>query len=457
MRTNVKAVNTRTTYGGSPAHAINPLQELRRTVLACLLFEDQFYESGVSAADRIKELAAKVNPSDLALLAIEARHERNLRHVSLLLVRELVRNARGNPVVATTVERVVSRADEPAELLSLYWKDGKTPIAAQLKKGLARALHKFSEYSLGKYDRDTVIKLRDVIRMVHPQPGGEARSALYKRAVARELKTPDTWEVALSGGADKKETFTRLIQEGRLGYLALIRNLRNMVQAGVPRELVESAIRARANGAERVLPFRFFAAAREAPLYENALDEALVASFEQMPRLAGRTVIVLDVSGSMMSALGGRSTMTRLDAGAALAAVAAHCCEEPILYATAGSDARRTHATAQVPARKGMALRDAFIAQMRTLGSGGIFLKPMLEHVLKEQHSADRVIVITDEQDCAVSHADSPRLAKPFGTHNYLINVASYKNGVGYGAWTHIDGFSENVIRYIHELEASKA
>jgi len=36
------------------------------------------------------------------------------------------------------------------------------------------------------------------------------------------------------------------------------------------------------------------------------------------------------------------------------------------------------------------------------------------------------------------------------------INVASYKNGVGYGKWTHIDGWSESVIEYIRALELTK-
>jgi hypothetical protein len=89
-----------------------------------------------------------------------------------------------------------------------------------------------------------------------------------------------------------------------------------------------------------------------------------------------------------------------------------------------------------------------------TIGAGGIFLKQVIDYVQEKEKSAERIIVITDEADCSHGHADSPAMAKPFGKHNYLINVASYKNGIGYGPkWTHIDGFSENVLRYIHETE----
>jgi len=118
--------------------------------------------------------------------------------------------------------------------------------------------------------------------MVRPKPRDEAQSVLWRRVKDRALATPDTWEVALSGGADKKETFERLIRERQLGYLALLRNLRNMVQAGVDPGLVSEAIVSR-KGARRVLPFRYIAAARAAPQFEPAIDQALVEAIAEIP------------------------------------------------------------------------------------------------------------------------------------------------------------------------------
>jgi len=69
--------------------------------------------------------------------------------------------------------------------------------------------------------------------MSHAKPKDEAQAALWRRLAANELANPDTWEVQLSAGADKKETFERLIREKKLGYIALIRKLRNMEQADV--------------------------------------------------------------------------------------------------------------------------------------------------------------------------------------------------------------------------------
>jgi len=118
-----------------------------------------------------------------------------------------------------------------------------------MKRGLARAFAKFDEYALAKYDRESAVRLRDVLFLSHPKAENEAQDALWKRLIADELKTPDTWQVALSGGADKRETFERLIREVQLGYLALLRNLRNMIEAGCDHDLVRAAIIARKGSA----------------------------------------------------------------------------------------------------------------------------------------------------------------------------------------------------------------
>src|SRR5205085_494685 len=154
-----------------------------------------------------------------------------------------------------------------------------------------------------------------------PKPKDEVQSALWKGVKERSLIAPDTWEVALSGGADKKETFERLLSEGKLGYLALLRNLRNMAEAGVDVDLVRDAIIARKGGAHRVLPFRYVAAARAAPRFEVWLDQALIEAIAEMPILPGKTIVLVDVSGSMDAALSRRSDMKRVDAAAALGAI----------------------------------------------------------------------------------------------------------------------------------------
>ena len=89
-----------------------------------------------------------------------------------------------------------------------------------------------------------------------------------------------------------------------------------------------------------------------------------------------------------------------------------------------------------------------------TLGGGGIFLRQCLDYVFDHEREADRLIVITDEVDC--DHKLTPATANAFGKENYLINIAAYKNGIGYGKFTHVDGWSESVLDFIRESESGE-
>jgi hypothetical protein len=418
------------THEGGPARHISPEAALRRSVLSCLLWEKTFYEDGKDIADRILETAAKCDPEYVQELAIEARNVYGLRHAPLMLLLDQIR--RGGPGVADTITKTIRRADEITELLALYWKDGKRPLSKQLKVGLGKALGKFSEYQLAKYDREGPIKLRDVLFLAHPKPKDEDQAALFKRLANKDLATPDTWETSLSGGADKKETFERLIREGKLGYLALLRNLRGMMEAGCDRELVRDAIIAR-KGADLVFPFSYVAAARACPQLEPVIDQALCEAIASGPRLSGTTVVLVDVSGSMKyDNVSAKSDMTRLDAAAALSSVL----NGDLRVFSFSNEIR------EVPARRGMAGVEAVIRSQPHMGT---YLGNAVRRI-NESVPCDRLIVITDEQ----SH---DRVPDPRAEKAYMINVASYQNGVGYGKWTHINGFSEAVIRFITETE----
>src|SRR5580704_10876551 len=188
------------THEGAPAVRVAPELALRRSVLACMLWEDEFYEDGVAIAGRIRELVPKVDAAKVAALAVEAREAMKLRHVPLLLVREMARHPSHRSLVAQTLARVIQRADELAEFLVIYWAEGRTPLSGQVKKGLAAAFTKFDEYALAKYDRANAVRLRDVLFLCHAKPVDTAQAEQWKRLIAGELATPDTWEVALSAG-----------------------------------------------------------------------------------------------------------------------------------------------------------------------------------------------------------------------------------------------------------------
>jgi len=427
------------THEGAPARHLSNELQLRRSVLACLLWENQFYEDGVEIAGRIAELVPKVEAERVAALAVEAREQMKLRHAPLLLVREMARHKTHRGLVAETLERVIQRADELCEFVAIYWKDGRVPLSGQVKKGLAAAFPKFDEYQLAKYDRGGPIKLRDVLFLCHAKPRDDAQAGVWKKLIWGRLAVPDTWEVALSAagagnGASKTEAWTRLVAENKLGALALLRNLRNLREAGVDEELVLSALEAM--NTQRVLPFRFLAAARHAPQWEPALEAAMLKWVTSQPKLAGKTALLIDISGSMTARLSGRSEMLRTDAAYGLAVLLREIGEHVAVYSFSDN-------LAEVPARRGFALRDAIDTSQR---HNGTYLGKAVEQ-LNQNERYDRLIVITDEQ----AHDTVPN---PQGK-GYVINVASYKNGVGYAEWTHIDGWSESVVEYVRTLESS--
>jgi 60 kDa SS-A/Ro ribonucleoprotein len=451
----------RTHEGAATTNPLTPIQQLRRTLLTCMLWEDNFYESGVSVADRIKALVSACAPADVAALAIEARTVHHLRHVPLLLVRELLRTKAGR-IVGDTIAEVIQRPDEIAELVSIYWQEmqGKM-LPKQLRLGLARAFRKFDAYQLAKWDSaDRPVRLRDVLFLCHGKPAGGRngygklrrrespidRSALndaerlYLDLVDGKLPVPDTWETRLSSGMDKGATFETLLREKKLGYMALLRNLRNMEQGGVPVDLITSAI---IEGASKgkALPFRYIAAYGKAqsPSVKAALDTAMLASLQGMPRLTGNTMILVDVSSSMHAALGGKSESSRMDAACGIAILLRGVCDGAHV-------ATFSNKVVSVGGEEGMKLGTAIFTSQP---HGGTMMGLAISMANCVHY--DRLIVITDEQT-----ADVIPQARA-GIPSYIINVAPHRNGVGYDkGYIKIDGFSEAVVAYIQALEGAR-
>jgi 60 kDa SS-A/Ro ribonucleoprotein len=273
------------------------------------------------------------------------------------------------------------------------------------------------------------VKLRDALRITRPKPADLDQAELWRKLVKGELATPDTWEVELSKGGDKKASWSRLLSEGKLGGLAMLRNVRNMAKAGV----AEGEIRAglRDSKAGRLLPINFIASARHNPQFEPELEAKFFECFAGRERLGGKTIILVDVSGSMDSALSAKSEMKRMDVACSLAMIGREMLSDLRVFTFSNN-------LVEVPGRRGFALRDAITSSQP---HGGTQIGSAV-HALPAR---DRLIVITDEQ----SHDLVPQMK------GYMINVASNKNGVGYGQWLHIDGWSDKVLEYIVKYEAA--
>jgi len=419
------------THEGARAVGIGPLAQLERSVMSCLLWESEFYEDGQTIGQRIADLVKQVPAEDVARVAVQAKEDMHLRHVPLLLARELMRSKGGRALAKDLFPRLILRPDDITEFLAIYWKNNKDePLAKQVKRRLGDSFRKFDEYGLAKYNGgQKAIKLRDAMRITRPKPATEVQAELWRKLVKGELTTPDTWEVELSKNGDKTASWSRLLAEEKLGGLAMLRNIRNMTKAGVDDEAIRAGIHGVKAG--RLLPINFIASARHNPKFEPELEARFFACFAGREKSKGKTIILVDVSGSMDSKLSAKSEMTRMDVACSLAIIGREMFEDLRVFTFSNN-------LVEVPGRHGFALRDAVTGSQP---HGGTELGKAVRALPKRE----RLIVITDEQ----SRDSVPQLK------GYLINVASNKNGVGYGQWMHIDGWSDKVLDYIVKFEAS--
>ena len=426
---------------------------LRRAVLANLLWEDIAYQDGKAVTDEIDRLVPLCSPQDVFEIAVEAREKQKLRHTPLYLAVRMCRSEQHRKLVGKLLPRIITRADMLSDFLALYWKEGKCPLCNQAKAGLGEAFHNFDEYQFAKYDRDNAVKLRDVMFLARPVPRDDKEAELFKKIAERALKTPKTWEVMLSSGADKKEAWTELLRENRLGALAMLRNISGMKNAGVEQKDILKGLE-NINGT-MLLPLDYLKAAKRNPEFKEYIEGTMSRSYERLPVLPGNTLFIVDVSGSMNCRISSCSDFSRKDAAAAMAMLAANQCESCRIVCTAGNDGTRVgaHEFIQYPS-KGFGICDQISDTTRRIGGGGIFTRQALEWCREQfkDEAFDRIIIFSDSQDC-----DSPdkRKPQPFGAHNYICDVSAHTRGVNYnGVWTaEISGFSEHFLTYIAAME----
>lgn len=339
--------NAVTNYEGARAYTMIPEMELYAAVVTAGL-SDKFYEKSDARLVRIQELMLKTDPEFIAKLAVYARTEMYMRSIPMVLAVELAKISTGNALVRQTVTGVVKRADEITELLAYYQlanaRTGTKKLNAlskQIQKGLSQAFNQFDEYQFAKYNRAGEIKLRDALFLVHPKAKDENQQLVFNKIAQNTLQTPYTWETELSAlgqqsfvnSAAKAAAFTEkwevLIDSGKLGYMALMRNLRNILEANVSAQHMQKVCDYLSNenavAKSKQLPFRFLAAYREVrnlkseyvTMVLNALEDAVAASAQNLKGFdaSTRVLIACDVSGSMQQAVSRKGSVLLYDIG----------------------------------------------------------------------------------------------------------------------------------------------
>ncbi|HWY79233.1 MAG TPA: TROVE domain-containing protein [Candidatus Sulfotelmatobacter sp.] len=432
MKTNLKSAK-KTTYEGAPASSITPIQELRRTCLACLLWENHFYENGEDSQKRVEELCTKVSVDELKNLIIECFEKQKLRHMPLKLIVELLKKP--NNQAKYLISRVCTRPDQMTELLSLYWITGKKPLDKQLQRGLAHAFRQYDDYQLAKYNRNNVIKLRDVLFLSHAKPENDRQAKIWNNLINDKLMPAETWETKLSAGENKKEAFSELLAKGKMGTIAILRNLRNMRDQQVNIvSIFENLEKGRP-----VLPFEYFRAANAIPEWQNKIATVMLKHLTIDQKLPGTTMVFVDVSSSMDTPLSAKSDIRLIDAACMFAVLLREWCEM-------GTTISFSNEYKFIKASRGFELIDDI---KNSQCHAGTYLGNAIKNALafSTNIKIDRIIVITDEQSADnIPHLDIPK--------KYFISLGNYKNQLKTdGSWVHVTGFSENTIQYIIELE----
>lgn len=342
-----KKENAVTNYEGARAYAMTPEMELYSAVVTAGL-SDTFYEKADSRLKRIQDLMLKNDPEFIARLAVYARNDMYMRSIPMVLTVELAKLNSGNGLVAKTVNGVVQRADEITELLAYYqMANGRNGVkklnrlSKQVQKGLSESFNRFDEYQFAKYNRDADIKLRDALFIVHPKAKDDAQQEVFNKIATNTLSVPYTWETELSAlgqlpyenekakAAAFKAKWEELIDSNKIGYMALMRNLRNILEAKVSASHIKKVCNYLSNETavanSKQLPFRFLAAYREirnlssefVTMVLNALEDAVILSARQLKGFdeETRVLIACDVSGSMQKAISPKSKVLLFDIG----------------------------------------------------------------------------------------------------------------------------------------------
>lgn len=304
---------------GGLSYSQSPELELV-SILLTSFANDQFYRSANDTFARLISLVIDSDKEFAAKAAVYARTKFGMRSITHVVASELALHISGKEWAKDFYEAIVYRPDDMMEILSYHvTKNGKIPNA--MKKGFAKAFDRFDKYKLAKYRGEGKgFKLVDVVNMVHPIPVEKNREAI-NALVKGELKAFDTWENELSKAGQtaeneedkeglKKEVWIKLIRENKLGYFALLRNLRNIIEQApeVLTEALEQLVNDEVIKKSLVLPFRFMTAYEEIQKLNNgkivrdvlvALNKAVDISVANVPKFDGDTLVVLDESGSM--------------------------------------------------------------------------------------------------------------------------------------------------------------
>ena len=422
---------------GAKAYPMMLKDLLVTQVLTTLFNEQKFYgDNSKKIVETIREVL-DYDAKFVANLTLYTRKEMHLRSISHVLMSELSNHPKGKIYARQVIKDATIRVDDMTETLSYYMNSFGKPIANSMKKGLADSFKKFNEYSLAKYNKlNKDIKLKDILCLTHPKPSTQEQSILFKKVLENTLEIPVTWETQLSKHGNKKEVWENLIDNNKLGYMAMIRNLRNILNANVSNiDKVYNFLSNEVNVLKnKQLPFRYYSAYKTLEKENkcsskvlDVLEKAIKVSTKNINTLKGKTLIAVDVSASMkFSSISRHTDITPADIGSLLASIGNYICEDVILYAF---DTNLYNVT--MPSSNGIISNAKSIRQ----AGGGTDLTLPIRRLLDENIFVDRIIVLSDNE-IQNNYSNNENW---FGRHRTSCQeyVNQYRKSVNKNVWVH--------------------
>ena len=455
---------TTTNRCGHAAYRMDIKTELAVMALTSFYGENKFHgDNTLELLDLAATLCQIGEGRYVAQVAVWARTKGHMRTVSHALMAVVAHLCTGEPFVRPAARMIASmRGDDGTEMLATYAAlYGRSRLPHALQRGISDALGQMGPYQIAKYQsRSRGWKMRDTLRLVHPVPANAAASEAMRECVAGTLAVPKGWESELSERGNTAEVWNELLAEHRLGFMAQLRNMRNIMASGASIEpVLETLCDGQAVRASRQLPFRFYSAWRElaraglaTTAVTRALDTAMKEACANADRLAGRTAVMIDSSGSMGAMLSASSTVSCRDVAAVLAAMTAHISDDAWVC-------RFDTDAAALPFSGESVLADA---QLVPAAGGFTNMWAAFDCLLASGFDADRIIVLSDNE---VNRGDNTR-AIQHALYRYrtkmghdvwchAIDLMGYGTQQFYGDKVNImGGWSEQVLRFISLAEA---
>lgn len=448
---------------GHVAYKMEDKLKLVTMVLTTMIGEPKFYGD---TDNEMIQLAKTVEGEFLAKLAIYARTRFNLRSVSHVLATIVANREDTKPYIGSVIGQIVLRADDITEIMACQLNMYGKPIPNGLKKALAKKMNTLDEYQLAKYNGgNKAVKFKDILRITHVKPISKEQEELFGKILNDTLEIPYTWEVELSKRGNTKEVWEELIDSGKLGYMAMLRNLRNIINARVDNI---DKVYAKLSDKEEVLkskqlPFRFFSAYNELRAIATSktfdtIEIAIRHSVENMSKLKGKTLIAIDTSGSMCNPISRKSSVQCKDIARLIGSLANYICEESEVV-TFDTDLKSV-ALSTV----GGIIQNALSIPVR---GGGTDITLPIKYAIKEHKKFDRMIMISDNEiNCywdykcwgnektTQSYVDEYRrtINPDFWVH--AIDLQGYGTQQFIGGKTNIiAGWSERVLEFVDMAE----